>query len=84
VRNLLLLASDPPWPYERTRYGLLTDLLPRVAPYLLWAGKALATFVGIGNFLFMRSEDFASKAIIGILVRTLCGVAVGLPEVLLL
>ena len=41
-------------PFDRTRQGLLTGLLPRTGLYVLWAGEAVAVIVGIGNFLFVR------------------------------
>lgn len=44
----------------------------------MWAGEALAVFVGAGSFLLIRRNDFASKAIVGIVARSLGGIAVGL------
>jgi hypothetical protein len=65
-------------PFNRTKQGVLTGFLPGAVLYGLWAGEALAVVVGIGSFLLIRRKDITSKAIIGIVMRTLCGIAVGL------
>jgi hypothetical protein len=64
--------------FGRTRQGVLTGFLPRTVLYVLWAGEALAVVVGLGSFLLIARKDIASKAIIGIVARSLCGIAVGL------
>jgi hypothetical protein len=71
-------------PFERTRQGLLTGVLPRTGLCVLWAGVALAVIVGIGSFLLIRTEDVTSKVIIGIVARSLGAIAVGLFGVILL
>ena len=71
-------------PFDRTRQGLLTDFLPRTGLYVLWAGEAFAVVAGVGSFLLIRRKDFASDAIIGIVARSLCGIAVGLYGVIVL
>jgi hypothetical protein len=63
-------------PFEQSPRGLLTGFVPRAGLYVLWAG--LAVVVGIGSFLLIRRHDIASKAIIGIVARSLCGIAAGL------
>jgi hypothetical protein len=65
-------------PFEQSPRGLLTGFVPRAGLYVLWAGEALAVVVGIGSFLLIRRHDIASKAIIGIVARSLCGIAAGL------
>ena len=64
--------------FETNQRGLLTGLRPRTTFYVLWAAEALAVVVGVVSFLLIRRHDIASKAIIGIVVRNLCGIAVGL------
>jgi|GEM_PF-2149305 len=71
-------------PFDRTKQGLLTGFLPRTGLYVLWAGEAFAVVAGIGSFLLIRRKDIASEAIIGIVVRSLCGIAVGLYGVIFL
>jgi len=41
-----------------------------------WAGEALAIVVGIGSFLLIGKKDKNSEPIIGIVARSLCGIAV--------
>ena len=64
--------------FETNERGLLVGILPRTTLYVLWAGEALAVVVGVVSFLLIRRHDIASKAIIGIVARSLCGIAVGL------
>ena len=64
--------------FETNERGLLMGFLPRTALYALWASEALAVVVGVVSFLLIRRHDIASKAIIGIVVRNLCGTVVGL------
>ena len=64
--------------FETNQRGLLTGLLPRTALYVLWAAEALAVVVGVVSLLLIRRHDIASKAVIGIVVRNLCGITVGL------
>ena len=64
--------------FETNERGLLVGILPRTALYALWASEALAAVVGVVSFLFIRRHDIASKSIIGIVVRSLCGITVGL------
>jgi ABC-type Mn2+/Zn2+ transport system permease subunit len=64
-------------PFDRTRQGVLTGLLPRTGLYLLWVVEPLAVVSGIGSFLLIRRNDVASETIIGIVARSLCGIAVG-------
>ena len=65
-------------PFDQTRHGVLTGFLPRTVLYAVWAGVTLAAVVGIGSFVLIRREDITSKAIIGIVARSLCGIAMGL------
>lgn len=58
--------------------GMLTGFLPRGALWVMWAGTGLAVIVGLGSFVLIRRPDIASKAIIGIVVRSLIGIGVGL------
>ena len=62
--------------FETNERGLLAGFLPRATLYVLWAGEALA--VVVVSFLLIRRHDIVSKAIIGIVARSLCGIAVGL------
>jgi hypothetical protein len=64
--------------FDRTKQGVLTGLVPRTALYVVWAGEALAAIVGIGSFLLIRRGDRESHAIVGIAVRSLCGIGFGL------
>ena len=64
--------------FETNERGLLAGFLPRATLYVLWAGEALAVVVGVVSFLLIRRHDIVSKAIIGIVARSLCGIAVGL------
>jgi hypothetical protein len=64
--------------FERTSQGLLTGIVPRMVLYVLWAGEALAVVVGIGSFPLIRKDDITSKVIVGIVARSLCGIAAGL------
>ena len=64
--------------FETNARGLLVGILPRTALYALWASEALATLVGVVSLLLIRRNDIASKAIIGIVARNSCGIAVGL------
>ena len=71
-------------PFDQTRVGVLIGFLPRTGLDVLWAGEALVVVVSIGSFLLIRREDIASKAIVGIVARSLCGITMGLFEVLFL
>lgn len=63
---------------QNTPHGVLTGFLPRGALWVMWAGTGLAVVVGLGSFVLIRRPDIASKAIIGIVVRSLMGIGVGL------
>ena len=71
-------------PFDHTSQGVLTGFLPRTVLYVLWAGEALAVVVGIGSFLLIRRGDVKSMAIVGIVARSLCGIALGLFGTLVL
>lgn len=75
---LIGLFANQISPFEHSPRGLLTGIVPRAGLYVLWAGEALAVVVGIVSFLLIRRDDIASKAIIGIVARSLCGIAAGL------
>lgn len=75
---LVFLMMDQMSPFDRTRQGVLTGFLPRTVLFLVWTGEALAVIVGIGSFLLIRREDRDANAIVGIVARSLCGIAVGL------
>ena len=81
---LIFQQVDRMSPFDRTRQGLLTDFRTRTGLYVLWAGEALAVIAGIGSVLLMRRKDIASEAVIGIVMRSLCGVVVGLCGVIFL
>ena len=68
---------DETFQLAQTRRGVLAGFLPRTALWLMWAGTALAVIAGLGSFVLIR-PDITSKAIIGIVVRSLCGIIVGL------
>ncbi len=82
--NFIFVKVDQMPPFDRTTQGLLTGLLPRTGLCVLWAGEAFAVVAGIGSFLLIRRKDIASDAIIGIVARSLCGIAVGLYGVIVL
>jgi len=71
-------------PFEQTKHGLLTGFLPRTVLFVLWAGEALAVVIGIGSFLLIRRKDITAKAMVGIVARSLIGIALGLFGVLFL
>ena len=71
-------------PFEQTKQGLFTGFLPRTVLYLIWAGVTLAVVVGIGSVLLIRRNEVTSKAVMGILARSLAGIALGLLGVLFL
>ena len=65
-------------PFEHSPRGLLTGFVPRTGLYVLWGGEALAVVVGIGSFLLIWRENIAAKSIVGVVARSLCGIAAGL------
>ena len=69
---------------QNTQRGMLTGFLPRGALWVMWAGTGLAVIVGLGSFVLIRRPDIASKAITGIVVRSLIGIGVGLCECVVL
>lgn len=75
---LIFQAVDQLSPFDRTRQGVLTGFLPRTALYTLWAGETLSPIVGIASFLLIRRQDIASRAIYGIVARSMSGIAAGL------
>lgn len=81
---LLFEMLDGVAPFAHTRHGILTGSLPRTLLYVLWAGEALAVVAGVGSWFLIRRPDFNSKAIAGIVARSLCGVVVGLFGTLVL
>jgi len=81
---LVFSVADQVSPFDQTKHGVLTGFLPRTILYVLWAGEALATVVGIGSFVLIRRVDIPSKAIIGIMARSLFGIAISLFGVLFL
>ena len=64
--------------FESNERGVLVSFLPRTTLYVLWAAEALAIVVGLVSFLLIRRHDIAAKAVIGIVVKSLCGIVVGL------
>jgi hypothetical protein len=74
----MFAAVDEQLSFAHTRQGVLTGILPRCILYLLWAGEGLAIFTGVGSFLCIRRNDIAAGAIVGIIARSLIGIAVGL------
>jgi hypothetical protein len=75
---LVFSVIDEAIGFAHTRQGVLTGFLPRAALWMMWAGTGLAVITGIGSFLFIRRPDITSKAIIGIVARSLCGIGAGL------
>ena len=71
-------------PFDHTKHGVLTGLLPRTVLYVLWAGEGLAVVLGVASFLLIRKGDIVSQAIFGIVARSLCGIIVGLFGTLVL
>lgn len=65
-------------PFAQTPRGLLAGFLPRAGLYVLWAGEALAVVAGLASLLLIRRADITSKAVVGIVAGSLCGIAVGL------
>lgn len=69
---------DETFQFAQTRRGVLAGFLPRTALWLMWAGTALAVIAGLGSFVLIRRPDITSKAIIGIVARSLMGILIGL------
>jgi ABC-type Mn2+/Zn2+ transport system permease subunit len=63
---------------HNTPHGMPTGFLPRSALWVMWAGAGLAVIVGLASFVLIRRPDIASKAIVGIVVRSMIGIGVGL------
>ena len=74
----MFLVVEQGSPFDQTSQGVLTGYLPRAVLVLLWVVEALAAVVGIGSFLVIRREDITSKAIVGVVVSSLGGIALGL------
>lgn len=75
---LVFEAMEQVSPFEQTKHGVLTGFLPRTILYVLWAGETLAAIIGIGSFAFIRRQDITSSAIIGIVTRSILGIAIGI------
>jgi hypothetical protein len=84
VLFIALLMMDQALQFERTSNGVLMGFLPRTVLCVLWAGEALAVLVGAGSFLLIRRHDIESKAVIGIVLRSLGGIVAGLFGTLVL
>lgn len=80
----MFAAVDGAAPFAHSPQGILTGFLPRMLLVLLWAGEALAVVAGAGGLVLIRRPDIASKAVGGIVVRSLCGIVIGLIGVLVL
>ena len=65
-------------PFEHSPRGPLTGFVPRAGLYVLWAGEALAVIAGLAGLLLIRRADIDSKAVVGIVAGSLCGIAVGM------
>ncbi len=70
------------FPFAQSPRGLLTGYVLRIGLFLLWAGEAPAVVVGLASLLLIRRSDMSSKAIIGIVVGSVCGITVGLIGVI--
>lgn len=81
---IVFCVFDESTGFAHTRRGILTGLLPRTSLWLMWAGTALAVIAGLGSFVLIRRPDITSQAIIGIVVRSLCGIIIGLGECVVL
>ncbi len=79
---LVFQALDAAAPFEQTRQGVLTGIVPRTLLYLLWAGEALAVVAGGAGLVLIRRPDVVSQSLAGILVRSLSGIMIGLPGVI--
>jgi len=75
---LVFQAVDQIAAYEVTRHGILTGFLPRAVLCVLLAGEVLAVVIGAVSLLLIRQRDKTSKAILGIVLRSLCGAVAGL------
>lgn len=65
-------------PFETTGQGVLTGMFPRIVLCGLFAVEALAVAIGVASFLLVRQRDKTSKAIVGIVLRSVCGIVAGL------
>ena len=74
---LVFQAANDFTPFETTKVGVLTGLLPRTLLSVGLAVEVFAIVVGAGSFLLIRRKDVTSKAIPGIAGRSLCGIVVG-------
>ena len=75
---LAFLMIEQVLPFDQTRQGVLTGFLPRTVLVVVWLGQAVAAIIGFTSFFIVRRMDAKSKAIIGIAVRGLTGVVLGL------
>lgn len=66
------------FPFAQSPRSLLAGPLPRAGLYVLWAGEALAVITGLAGLLLIRRADITSRAIVGIVAGSLCGIAAGL------
>lgn len=81
---ILFSAIDEMIGLAHTRHGILTGSLPRATLWMMWAGTGAAVITGFGSFVLIRRPDITSKAIIGIVARSLIGVTVGLSACIVL
>lgn len=78
------LVIDEVSPFDKTRHGVLTGLLPRAALVAVWAGTALTALFGMASLLLIRRRDLQTNAVYGIAGRGLCGIVMGLLGVLVM
>ena len=81
---LAFLMIEKVLPFDQTKQGVLTGFLPRTVLVVVWLGETVAAFIGFSSFLIVRRLDVNSKAIIGISVRGLTAVVLGLSGSLVL
>jgi hypothetical protein len=75
---LCFSVIDETFRFAHTRHGVLTGFLSRTALWLMWAVTGLAVITGLGSLVLIRRPDITSKAIIGIVARSLIGILAGL------
>ena len=74
---LFFQGVDQLFGFERGSRGVLSGFLPRLALYVAWAAEAFAVVAAAGCFFMIRRTDKENGTIGGIIVRALCGLAVG-------
>ena len=80
----LYLMSDHAVGFARTGTGVLAGPVPRGMLYVAWGGEALAPLAGVAALLLLTAGRRRNESLLGIVGRSLCGIAIGLYGTLIL